>query len=111
MWNTEPNPRTRVADKQTVGTNFIATVVLGELSRRGMTVVELQRRTGVHRLKIGRWLSGSRPIRSNDLERILNALHITIVTAPPALPDNGRRSAADRRSHGNQTTPQRTRPY
>jgi transcriptional regulator with XRE-family HTH domain len=80
-----------VADKQGVGRASIATIVLMELSRRGMTAVELQRRTGVHRLRIGRWLSGSRPIRSNDLERILEALQISIVIEDQAE-QNGRRA-------------------
>lgn len=110
MRNTRPNPRTRVADKQVVAKNSIATIVLGELSRRGMTVVELQRRTGVHRLRIGRWLSGSRAIRSNDLERILEALQISIVIGHgQASGETPRHMNGDRRSYGNQAAPHRSR--
>lgn len=57
----------------------IATLVLNELHRRGMTIGELSRRAGVGRYALGRWLSGSRTIRVSHAAAVMQILGLVVV--------------------------------
>ena len=54
-----------------------------EVSRRlqqlNWSVLELSRRTGLHRDVLGRWLGGKRDIKSADLLRVLDAVRLVVV--------------------------------
>lgn len=43
-----------------------------------MTIMDLARASGVHRVTLSRWLSGKREMTTASLERVLLALGLTI---------------------------------
>ena len=57
----------------------IASNVLLAINSKGITLVQLQRRAGVHKSTLSRWLSGRRSIRVRDALAVLEALGLDIV--------------------------------
>ncbi len=73
----------------------IAILVLREMVRKDMTILELAAYTGVHRCVLGRWLSGRRTLRVRHLLPVLDELGLEVVAAEDP---HGRRCAPSRRS-------------
>ena len=53
--------------------------MLAAITRRGLTLRQLQDRSGVNRSTVGRWLAGRRTIRVRDCLAVLDALGMDIV--------------------------------
>lgn len=56
----------------------VASAVLLELQRRGMTIQTLSRFSGVHRSVLSRWLAGRRTVKVEDAVKVMRVLGLEV---------------------------------
>lgn len=69
---------------------MLRSTIQSAMSARAMTIADLARASGVHRVTLSRWLSGKREMTTTSLERVLSALGLVVaprsgVERPPVI--------------------------